>query len=196
MVPSPRCSKTRPSSLQAGGITAPIRTRQGFVILKVTDHQEAGVPPLKDIEPQIQEAMYMQAMQPALRAYLTKLREEAYIDIKPGFVDSGASPRQTKPVFSAYAPPAPKKKKVQQKQRFDRGGRYSTVSKTTAAHSCSPSRGCTATDAPAAAAADRFHHRDCYPCGLRRIPTTPAAMPTTTTTAKASRAGQAKEDQA
>ncbi len=44
--------------LQAGGVTAPIRTRQGFVILKVTDHQEAGVPPLKDIEPQIQEAMY------------------------------------------------------------------------------------------------------------------------------------------
>ena len=27
----------------------------------------------------------MQAMQPALRDYLTKLREDAYIDIKPGF---------------------------------------------------------------------------------------------------------------
>ncbi|MBS1820387.1 MAG: hypothetical protein JST61_00185, partial [Acidobacteria bacterium] len=67
-----------------------------------------------------------------LRAYLTKLREEAYIDIKPGFVDSGASPRQTKPVFSAYAPPTPKKKTVQQKQRFDRGGRFSTVSKNAA----------------------------------------------------------------
>src|SRR6185369_8164172 len=121
-------------SLPTGGVTAPIRTRQGFVILKVTDHQQPGVPPLKDIEPQIQEAMYFQAMQPALRAYLTKLREEAYIDIKPGFVDSGASPRQTKPVFSAYAPPAPKKKKVeQQKQRFDRGGAFSTAKKTTPA---------------------------------------------------------------
>ncbi|WP_245632197.1 peptidylprolyl isomerase [Edaphobacter aggregans] len=125
-------------ALPTGGVTAPIRTRQGFVILKVTDHQEAGVPPLKDIEPQIQEAMYYQAMQPALRTYLTKLREEAYIDIKPGFVDSGASPRQTKPVFSAYAPPAPKKKKEEQKQRFDRGGRYSTASKTTAAPAATP----------------------------------------------------------
>ena len=125
-------------SLPSGGVTAPIRTRQGFVILKVTEHQEAGVPPLKDIEPQIQEAMYFQAMQPALRAYLTKLREEAYIDIKPGFVDSGASPRQTKPVFSAYAPPAPKKKKVEQKQRFDRGGRFSTVSKTAPAPPVTP----------------------------------------------------------
>jgi peptidyl-prolyl cis-trans isomerase SurA len=132
--------------LPAGGVTAPIRTRQGFVILKVTERQEAGVPSLKDIEPQIQEAIYMQAMQPALRAYLTKLREEAYIDIKPGYVDSGASPRQTKPVFSAYAPPAPKKKSVQQKQRFDRGGRFSTVSKNATPAAPAP----TAT-APAAA---------------------------------------------
>ncbi|WP_260737284.1 peptidylprolyl isomerase [Tunturiibacter lichenicola] len=119
--------------LKAGEWTAPIRTRQGFVILKVTDHVDTGVPPLKDIEPQIQEAMYSEQMQPALRAYLTKLREEAYIDIRAGYVDSGASPKQTKPVFTAYAPPVAKKKKVQQKKRFDRGTKYSTVAKTTGA---------------------------------------------------------------
>ena len=79
----------------------------------------------------------MQQMQPALRTYLTKLREDAYIDIKPGFIDSGASPRQTKPVFSAYAPPAPKKKKAE-KQRFDRGGRFSAVSKTPTAPGATP----------------------------------------------------------
>ncbi len=108
--------------LKAGESTSPIRTRQGFVILKVTDHQAAGVPALKDVEPQIQDAMYMQAMQPALRAYLTKLREDAYIDIHSGFVDTGASAKQTKPVFTAYAAPVPKKKKKeeQQKQRFER----------------------------------------------------------------------------
>ncbi len=113
--------------LKAGEATAPIRTRQGFVILKVTEHQQPGVPPLKEVEPQIQEAMYMQQMQPALRAYLTKLREEAYIDIKPGFVDTGASSKQTKPVFSAYAAPTPKKKRVVQKARFDRGSRSSAA---------------------------------------------------------------------
>jgi peptidyl-prolyl cis-trans isomerase SurA len=116
--------------LPAGQFTAPIRTRQGFVILKVTEHQAAGVPPLKDIEPQIQEAMYTQQMQPALRTYLTKLREEAYIDIKPGFVDSGASPKQTKPVFTAYSAPISKKEKKAEKKkaRFDRGGAFSTAS--------------------------------------------------------------------
>jgi peptidyl-prolyl cis-trans isomerase SurA len=121
--------------LKTGESTAPIRTRQGFVILKVTDHQEAGVPPIKDVEPQIQDAMYMQAMQPALRAYLTKLREDAYIDIKPGFVDTGASAKQTKPVFSAYAPPVSKKQKKQaqqkQKQRFERA-RYTPTTKPVA----------------------------------------------------------------
>jgi peptidyl-prolyl cis-trans isomerase SurA len=117
-------------NLKAGESTAPIRTRQGFVILKVTDHISAGVPALKDVEPQIQEAMYTEQMQPALRAYLTKLREEAYIDIAAGYVDSGASAKQTKPVFTAYAPPVVKKKKLQQKQRFDRNGRYSALSKT------------------------------------------------------------------
>ena len=109
--------------LPVGGVTAPIRTRQGFVILKVTDHQKAGIPPLKDIEPQIQEAMYMAQMQPALRAYLTKLREDAYIEIKQGFVDSGASPRETQPVYTAYTAPTVKKKRVVEKTRFDRTGR-------------------------------------------------------------------------
>jgi peptidyl-prolyl cis-trans isomerase SurA len=40
----------------------------------------------------------MQKLQPALRIYLTTLREEAYIDVKPGYIDSGASAKQTKPV--------------------------------------------------------------------------------------------------
>lgn len=142
--------------LPAGGVTAPIRTRQGFVILKVTEHQQPGVPPLKDIEPQIQEAMYMQQMQPALRAYLTKLREDAYIDIKPGFVDSAASPRETKPVFSAYTPPSPKKKEKVEKQRFDRGGRFSAANRTPAAPKSSAApqpSSASAASTPAASAA-------------------------------------------
>jgi peptidyl-prolyl cis-trans isomerase SurA len=51
----------------------------------------------------LQEAIYMQKLQPALREYLKKLREEAFIDIKPGYVDTGASPNQTKPVVTTAA---------------------------------------------------------------------------------------------
>jgi peptidyl-prolyl cis-trans isomerase SurA len=80
-----------------------IRTKQGFVILKVSDHQSAGIPSFAEIEPRLQEAVYMQKLQPALREYLTKLREDAFIDVRPGYVDSGASPNQTKPVVTTAA---------------------------------------------------------------------------------------------
>jgi peptidyl-prolyl cis-trans isomerase SurA len=88
----------RTFAMKAGDITEPIRTKQGFVILKVTEHQQAGVPTMKQMEPRIQDALYYQKLQPALRAYLKKLREDAFIDVRQGYVDTGASPNQTKPV--------------------------------------------------------------------------------------------------
>jgi len=85
-------------ALKAGEVTDVIRTKQGYVILQASEHQVAGIPPMKEVEPRIQDALYMQKLQPALRAFLTTLREEAFIDIKSGYLDSGASTKQTKPV--------------------------------------------------------------------------------------------------
>lgn len=104
--------------LKAGDYTQPIRTKQGFVILKVTDHTPGGVQSLKDVEPQVEDALYGEKMSPALRQYLTKLREQAYIEIKEGYVDSGASPNETRPTYSAYIPPTGKKKKHVERTRF------------------------------------------------------------------------------
>jgi peptidyl-prolyl cis-trans isomerase SurA len=85
-------------AMKPGEVSEVIQTKQGFVILKVTEHQQAGVPPLVAIEPKVQEAIYMQKLQPALRAYLQKLREDAYIKVADGYVDTGASPNQTAPI--------------------------------------------------------------------------------------------------
>ncbi len=104
-------------ALKAGQYTEPIRTNQGWVILKVTEHIFPGIPPLKEVEPMIQERLYMVKMQPALREYLTKLREDAYIDIKPGYVDTGASPNETKPVFTT-ASAADDSKKPKKKKKY------------------------------------------------------------------------------
>ena len=104
--------------LQAGKFTDPIHTRQGYVILKVVQHVPGGAPPFKDVAEQVEEAYYMDRMEPAIRVYLTKLREDAFIDIKPGYVDSGASANETKPIYSAYTPPSPKKKKKLERTRF------------------------------------------------------------------------------
>jgi peptidyl-prolyl cis-trans isomerase SurA len=102
-------------AMKAGEITDPIRTKQGFAILKVTEHQVAGLPPLKEVEPRIQDALYMQKLQPALRAYLTTLREQAYIDYKAGYIDSGASAKQTKPVETTARDVTAKKLKKKKK---------------------------------------------------------------------------------
>lgn len=108
----------RTFAMKAGEVTDAIRTKQGYVILKVTDHQMAGIPPLKDISQKIQDALYYEKLQPALRAYLTKLREEAYIDIKEGYVDSGASPNQTKPIETAAAKEADAKNLKKKKKKI------------------------------------------------------------------------------
>ncbi len=102
-------------ALKAGEVTDVVRTKQGYVILQVTEHQMAGIPSLKEVESRIQDELYMQKLQPALRVYLTTLREEAFIDIKNGYIDSGASAKQTKPVETTAKEASAKKLKKKKK---------------------------------------------------------------------------------
>jgi len=102
-------------ALKANETTDVVRTKQGFVILQVTEHQTAGIPTLKEAEPRIQDALYMKKLQPALRTYLTTLREDAFIDVKAGYVDTGASPKQTKPVETTAKEVASKNLKKKKK---------------------------------------------------------------------------------
>ena len=103
-------------NMKKGDVSDVVRTKQGFVILKVTDHVMPGIPAFNDIEPRIEQAVYMQKLQPALRDYLKKLREDAFIDIKPGYVDTGASPNQTKPVVTTAAKEASAKQLKKRKK--------------------------------------------------------------------------------
>ncbi len=123
--------------LKAGQFTEPIRTRQGFIILRVNDHIEAGLPPFERVREQVQEQLYGQKVQPALREYLTKLREEAYIDIKPGYTDAGASPNQTKLVYTSDS--GPKTKQVRGKLGVGKKKTVLVVGKSKSDHSQSAS---------------------------------------------------------
>ncbi len=104
-------------AMKTGEVTDVIRTKQGYVILKVTDHQKAGIPEMKDVTNKIQDALYFEKLQPALRAYLTKLREDAYIKIAAGYLDSGASPNQTMPIETTATKEADAKK-LKKKKKF------------------------------------------------------------------------------
>lgn len=119
----PKVMEDATFDLQPGQFTQPIRTRQGWLILQVAGHEKAGQAPLNEVQNQIQEQVGMAKMEPALRQYLTTLRDQAYIDIRPGYVDSGASSNELKFIQSAYVPPQPKKKKHVARARYTGRGR-------------------------------------------------------------------------
>jgi parvulin-like peptidyl-prolyl isomerase len=75
-----------------GFVTDPIRTGNGFLILRVEDHQKAGQAELNEVENEIMEKLYEPRMQPKVREYLTDLRKQAFLEIKAEWVDSGAAP--------------------------------------------------------------------------------------------------------
>lgn len=75
-----------------GYVTDPIQLENGYLVLKVDDHQKAGQASLDEVSNEIMEKLFTPKMQPAVREYLTKLRTQAFLEIKPGYVDSGAAP--------------------------------------------------------------------------------------------------------
>ena len=78
-------------NLPKGGVTQPIRIPTGFEILKVEDHTKAGQAPLEDVRSDIENILYGPKMQPRVREYLTDLRKTAFLQIKAGYLDSGAA---------------------------------------------------------------------------------------------------------
>ena len=78
-------------NLPKGGIAGPIKIATGFEVFKVEDHTKAGLASLADARPEIENALYGPKMQPKVREYLTDLRQRAFLQIKPGYTDTGAA---------------------------------------------------------------------------------------------------------
>jgi peptidyl-prolyl cis-trans isomerase SurA len=138
-------------ALQPGQATEPIRTRQGYVILKVMAHTPGGTQPFASVRPQVEEAAFMSEMQPRLRDYMAKLRESAYEDVRPGYVDTAAVHNSAKPLYSAYAPPGPKKKVHFKRSRYT-GAHRGRHAGSTAAETATTAPNAAGTTAPTPAA--------------------------------------------
>lgn len=67
-----------------------IRTKTGFLVLRVDQIYAAGLQPVDKVESEIMNRLYGEKMPPAMRTYSTKLREESYVMVKPGYSDIGA----------------------------------------------------------------------------------------------------------
>ena len=77
---------------QRGYITDVMKVPNGFLIIKLEERHEEGLAPFEEVENEITEKLYVPRMQPKVREYLTKLREVAFLEIRAGYVDSGAAP--------------------------------------------------------------------------------------------------------
>jgi hypothetical protein len=95
-----------------GYITDPIRTSNGFLILRVEDHQKAGQAELSDVENQITEKLLAPKLEAAVREYLTKLRKDAFLEIKADYIDTGAASSKD----TAWADPAQLKPETVKKE--------------------------------------------------------------------------------
>lgn len=105
-------------AMKPGDVSEPIQTKQGYILLKVLEKKEAGVMSEKEAENQIQERIYYEKLQPAVRDFLTQLREDAYIDIKPGYVDTGASAKESKPIVAEAVGDSGEQKKEKRKKKL------------------------------------------------------------------------------
>ncbi|HEV2489869.1 MAG TPA: peptidylprolyl isomerase [Candidatus Acidoferrales bacterium] len=77
-------------SLHKGDSTGIIHTASGLDILHVNEHYDAGLQPLDKVEMDIENHLYQQRVQPAMRQYLDKLRRDSYVVVKAGYTDTGS----------------------------------------------------------------------------------------------------------
>ncbi len=75
-----------------GYISDPIKTPNGFVILRVEERYSAGQAAFEEVQTEINSILAEPRGAPRVREFLTSLRTNAFLQIKPGFIDSGAAP--------------------------------------------------------------------------------------------------------
>jgi len=85
------------SKLGKGKFTDVITNQENhtLIILKLLERHDGGILPFGIAESEIFNQMMDERAEPKVRAYLTKLRAEGFVEVYPGFTDTGAA---TKPV--------------------------------------------------------------------------------------------------
>jgi len=72
-------------------VTDLIKRPNGFLILRVEDHVREGQATLDEVEGEIRDKLGAPIVQPRIREYLTRLRTEAFLEVREGFIDTGAA---------------------------------------------------------------------------------------------------------
>ena len=100
--------------MKRNDLTEVMETKQGFLIMQVLEHYDEGEQSLAKVENEIQNKLYEERMEPALREYLKTLREQSYVVIKPGYQDAAGGSNSEIQEVSA-TPEVTKNKKAHKK---------------------------------------------------------------------------------
>ena len=103
-------------ALNRSQMTEVMETKTGFEILQVRERYDAGEQPLDKVEPEISNKLYEQKMEPSLRDYLKTLREDSYLQIKPGYTDTAAV--KAEPIEEVAATPEKDDSKAKTGKKF------------------------------------------------------------------------------
>ena len=78
------------SELRRNQVSEVLDAPDAYIILKVEDRHEGGILPFELAMQQIQNQLFSERAPDAVREYLYQLREEGFIEIREGYVDTGA----------------------------------------------------------------------------------------------------------
>lgn len=78
------------SKLQKGQVSDVIKTNAGFMIIKLDDRHPGGILPFESAQNDVYNKLFEEKATPKVREYLNKLREDGFVELKEGYVDTGA----------------------------------------------------------------------------------------------------------
>ena len=95
-------------------MSPPVRTAQGYHLLKLTGRRKALVRSLDEVKPQIKNRLYRDKRQQAMEDYVKKLREKANVEVHEDRLakvaidtSGGGSPGIARPTAESFHPGAP-----------------------------------------------------------------------------------------
>ncbi len=104
-------------NLKAGGVSDPIKTDEGYIILHVDERTPAGEPVFE--ENRVREVAAYERLPKERENYLRNLRQEAYVELAPTYRDAVQPLLKTEAAKTASAAPAPVAEKKDNKKKAD-----------------------------------------------------------------------------
>lgn len=75
-----------------GHVTDVFKVDNGYIIFRVEQQHREGLAELDEVENDIRNELFEPRIRPRIREYLTELRRDAFLEIREGWIDTGAAP--------------------------------------------------------------------------------------------------------